>query len=73
MVCNETRPVTRVKVDRVAILRGLAIAARKSVTILPEHITCHARGRERSRLPAAFDSCTFVTVADCVVSVKAIL
>jgi hypothetical protein len=43
MVRNETGPVTRVKVDRVTILRGLAIAARKSVAILPEHITCHAR------------------------------
>ena len=44
MIRNETGPVTRIKVDCVAILRGLAIAARKSIAILPEHITCHARG-----------------------------
>ena len=43
MVRDETRPVARVKVDRVTILRSLAIAARKSVAILPEHITGHAR------------------------------
>jgi hypothetical protein len=64
MIRNKTCPVARVKVDRVVILRGFAIAAWKSVAILPEHITYHACRRERSCLPAAFDSCTFVAVAN---------
>jgi hypothetical protein len=64
MVCNKTGPVARAKVDRVAIIRSLAVAAWESISKLPEHVPSHAGARERSGLPAALHSCTFIGVAN---------
>jgi hypothetical protein len=47
MVSDEASPICRIKVDGIAILRGLAIAAGKNVAILPEHVPCHASSIER--------------------------
>lgn len=47
MVSDETSPISGIKVDGIAILRGLAIATGENVAILPEHVPCHAGSIER--------------------------
>lgn len=69
MVSDETSPISGIKVDGIAILRGLAIATGENVAILPEHVPCHAGSIERKWLPDTFNR-ALITIANCIISVK---
>lgn len=55
VIGNHTVPVGSVEEHGVSVLGCLGVGARKSVTILPEHIACNASGVESCLLPGVLD------------------